>query len=397
MIVFRSPSFAWPDRWPWAFYLEALVTAPLALVCSLVRHHHTTAVPSSPRSETMWSRQDIEDSGDIYDRGRFYKVANVSEAVGNIYAGDEEEAQDLLLGRENRTRTRSASSGHGGAIAEESMDSRLVRALSIVGVGSAEKGNISIPETSVSPLHGGGGTGFEINSRNSGSVQRPHRELSSGVGEYDSGCGGQTAEGGGARARGDTVAKWYQTGRVRLLSEEDSFCDGEGEEVCETEMETKMGCIEHVPLRSAAINSNNNNNSNNPYGTSATNGSATVSDKGSLTMDILRIVNRPVLCLVVFGAAANAAVKVGLSTFGIGFIMDLELLKSETAAAAAFGGVICAGGFLGTLSGGILLDTVDPHGQLEEGKKLGVVLRQAFWLACGATGWLAVHSDLTCF
>lgn len=106
----------------------------------------------------------------------------------------------------------------------------------------------------------------------------------------------------------------------------------------------------------------------------------------AIVEDVLRVVDRPVFCLVVLGAAANAAVTAGMSTFGTGFVTSLELLSSETAAAATFGAVICAAGLLGTPAGGALIDAADPEGRLGDGKKLVVVLTQAAALMCAATG-----------
>lgn len=102
--------------------------------------------------------------------------------------------------------------------------------------------------------------------------------------------------------------------------------------------------------------------------------------------DVLSVVDRCVFCLVVLGAAATAAVTAGMSTFGTGFVISLELLSSETAAAATFGGVICAAGIMGTPAGGALIDAADPEGRLGDEKKLAVVLTQATALMCGATG-----------
>lgn len=106
----------------------------------------------------------------------------------------------------------------------------------------------------------------------------------------------------------------------------------------------------------------------------------------NLVGDLQQVLDRPIFALVVFGAAANAAVTAGMSTFGTGFITALELLHTETAAAATFGVIICAAGLVGTPAGGALIDAADPEGRLVDEKKLEVVMRQAMWLVCGATG-----------
>ena len=108
--------------------------------------------------------------------------------------------------------------------------------------------------------------------------------------------------------------------------------------------------------------------------------------EGVLVDDVLSVLDRCVFCLVVLGAAATVAVTAGMSTFGTGFVTSLELLSSETAAAATFGGVICAAGLAGTPAGGALIDAADPEGRMGNEKKLVVVLTQATALMCGATG-----------
>lgn len=108
--------------------------------------------------------------------------------------------------------------------------------------------------------------------------------------------------------------------------------------------------------------------------------------EGVMIDDVLSVLDRCVFCLVVLGAAATAAVTAGMSTFGTGFVTSLELLSSETAAAATFGGVICAAGLAGTPAGGALIDAADPEGRMGNEKKLVVVLTQATALMCGATG-----------
>lgn len=105
-----------------------------------------------------------------------------------------------------------------------------------------------------------------------------------------------------------------------------------------------------------------------------------------LARDVLKIADRCVFCLVVLGGSAVAAVSAGMSTFGTGFVTSLEFLSSETAAAATFGGVICAAGLAGTPAGGALIDSADPEGRLGDDEKLALVLRQASALMCGATG-----------
>lgn len=117
-----------------------------------------------------------------------------------------------------------------------------------------------------------------------------------------------------------------------------------------------------------------------------TTNNATARHHSNLVEDLLQVLDRPIFVLVVFGAAANAAVTAGMSTFGTGFITALELLHSETAAAATFGVVICAAGLVGTPAGGALIDSADPEGRLGDEKKLAVVMRQAMLLVCCATG-----------
>lgn len=107
---------------------------------------------------------------------------------------------------------------------------------------------------------------------------------------------------------------------------------------------------------------------------------------GVMVDDVLSVLDRCVFCLVVLGAAATVAVTAGMSTFGTGFVTSLELLSSETAAAATFGGVICAAGLAGTPAGGALIDAADPEGRMGNEEKLAVVLTQATALMCCATG-----------
>lgn len=102
--------------------------------------------------------------------------------------------------------------------------------------------------------------------------------------------------------------------------------------------------------------------------------------------DVLKVADRPVFCLVVLGAAATAAVTAGMSTFGTSFVTSLGFLSSESAAAATFGGVICAAGLAGTPAGGALIDAADPEGRLGDERKLAMVLTQATALMCVATG-----------
>lgn len=111
--------------------------------------------------------------------------------------------------------------------------------------------------------------------------------------------------------------------------------------------------------------------------------------EGVMVDDVLSVLDRSVFCLVVLGAAATAAVTAGMSTFGTGFVTSLELLSSETAAAATFGGVICAAGLTGTPAGGALIDAADPEGRMGNEQKLVVVLTQATALMCCATGTIA--------
>lgn len=102
--------------------------------------------------------------------------------------------------------------------------------------------------------------------------------------------------------------------------------------------------------------------------------------------DVREVADRPVFCCVVLGAAATAAVTAGMSTFGTSFVTSLEFLSSESAAAATFGGVICAAGLAGTPAGGALIDATDPEGRLGDERKLAMVLTQATALMCVATG-----------
>lgn len=108
--------------------------------------------------------------------------------------------------------------------------------------------------------------------------------------------------------------------------------------------------------------------------------------KGELLRDAHEVVDRPVFCLVVLGAAATTAVTAGMSTFGTGFVINLELLSSETGAAATFGGVICAAGLVGTPAGGAVIDAADPEGRLSDENKLVVVMKQAMLLMLAAAG-----------
>lgn len=115
--------------------------------------------------------------------------------------------------------------------------------------------------------------------------------------------------------------------------------------------------------------------------------------KGELLRDALEVVDRPVFCLVVLGAAATAAVTAGMSTFGTGFVTNLELLSSETGAAATFGGVICAAGLVGTPAGGAVIDAADPEGRLNDEDKLVVVMKQAMLIMLAAAGMVESNID----
>eukprot|EP00903_Cladosiphon_okamuranus_P014241 g13230.t1 len=349
--------------WPWAFYLEAILMAPLAFACALVPAESATAVPNAADygTSTAGRRTSTKEYGSQKPLG-----AGIGIGVGHGESDQSPEptvsvsASSLASSAASPTRANLRSGRRQlGLDLERWPDGRSARRIERDG----EESPLPLPSSASSLL---------------------------GV------WGGEEGRAEGAREDSETSMDWQKhtaefgngSGACLVMSPSRVvsrvFDEHEGEEEEEEEEEGRVGWAVGEPAV-AAIGSLNSGGpvvavSSSPFDERARDTAESV-----LVRDVLKIADRCVFCLVVLGGAATAAVSAGMSTFGTGFVTSLEFLSSETAAAATFGGVICLAGLAGTPAGGALIDAADPEGRLDDDKKLALVLRQATTLMCGAT------------
>ncbi|CAM9690009.1 unnamed protein product [Pylaiella littoralis] len=348
--------------WPWAFYIEALLMAPLALTCALVPHDNATTV------------ENASDYGTLPGSGSCVTVGNNTEPL----LGSKEYGSRTSLGMRQeeaaadpsslvvpvpsmssppqgklRSRRRRSDNGEpsGGGRGEgqrrgEGEDGLHSSSSSLSGLsrhgGGREEGAEEEPTTDRQKQHAS-----EVRSRGYLVMSPPPRGVVSSRGGSEQGWAGSVAP----AAAVSSVGSLNDGGESALPASPDLFDED---------------------LRAS----------------SAAPGGGGGGERSILVRDVLSVTDRCVFCLVVLGVAASAAVTSGMSTFGTGFVISLEFLSSETAAAATFGGVICAAGLAGTPAGGALIDSADPEGRLGDDEKLAMVLMQATALMCGATALL---------
>lgn len=347
--------------------------APLVLACSLVPHDNATAVPNSAQygtssvtipTSTSTDNVANRENSDLRVRRRLYKINSRIDALGDRDDGDKleegagtEEDYNFQSARNGKTQTGSVSSR------------------------STELEDVF--EDSRTPQSGGEGrdSSSENSSTDADCASRNRVKSSRSTANRPSGNTSRRREVDGARS--EDFSNWHERRDIGDL-EEDRIGVSRGEGLVN---EQDKGNVEReeddkrkVPPEPFPVESILENT----YSMAGSDGAAA---KGAqLTADLMQVIDRPVFCLVVLGAAASAAVTASMSTFGTGIVTSLELLKTETAAAATFGGIICAAGVLGTPAGGALIDSADPEGRLGDEKKLAIVLTQGFWLVTTSTG-----------
>lgn len=332
--------------------------APLALACSLVPHEYATTIPNSAHygtSSVAGLKPASNGNGKRNGGGGGRNLGIAQRRLGvSLDGGDGDELEEVRKG---------AGAGAGAEVEERNANDPGEEDT------SDESWSVEVDRTPGSsarptwPEHDGvGGVGDAGGI--GGSDKRGEIDFARSVGNGDE---WNEAAGGVSSREGTAGEGPYEKAHA-----------GPGEEVGLVEM--GGGVREERPRKQPPVESRD-------AAPRVTSGSWGQEVEGvHLTEDLWRVVNRPLFCLVVLGAAANAAVTAGMSTFGTGFVTSLELLKTETAAAATFGSVICAAGIVGTPAGGAFIDSADPEGRLSDGRKLSVVLRQGFWLVSGATG-----------
>lgn len=84
--------------------------------------------------------------------------------------------------------------------------------------------------------------------------------------------------------------------------------------------------------------------------------SAIVAHKPSIMEELWGVVRRPVWIWITVSTAAQAAVLIGISTFGAAFVMGLGFFNTETEASTVFGVVISIAGMIATPLGGVIVD-----------------------------------------
>lgn len=353
--------------WAWAFFFEALIMAPLALLCSLVPEDNATSVSNaadygaSPDQRPHTAQHEDMDSDRHLSSNDDGVKPPVLREEGRPPVLEMDVDSNISLRRSSgrrRSFRRSYSEGrHFSAAASEEDEEGLP--LSGIGggdgIGTAERGVVGVSRQ----RSGEGrlqrqlsGSWNPRGSRHPDSPPLLEAELSMDWQKYS------------ARAGGDArlACKPSMSGKTLEQQEEPSR---------NSPAVASLGSINSGPATLAVPREHE-------VGTGWR--------SSAIVRDVLEVTDRTVFCLVVWGAAATAAVTAGMSTFGTGFVISLELLTSETAAAATFGGVICAAGLLGTPAGGALIDAADPEGRMDDGRKLSIVLTQAAMLMCGATG-----------
>lgn len=350
--------------WPWAFYLEAMLMAPLALACAVIPPESATAVPNA------------SDYGTSLGRGAC--VAATTAASSKEYLGVDRKSLGAGL--------------RAGAGVEQGEGTR-----------SPELTAVSLPSlpssSAASPTRG------SLRSRRRQPDLEKHPSSTSSLLGLWGSEEGEAEEGVGVDAeaavdwRKHATAAEFGNGNGTCLVMSPSRVASrvfEGPEGQEEEEGGGVGWAVGQPAVASLGSLNSGgpvvtvSSTTSPFDERARDAAA----ESVLARDVLKIADRCVFCLVVLGGAATAAVSAGMSTFGTGFVTSLEFLSSETAAAATFGGVICVAGLAGTPAGGALIDASDPEGRLGDDKKLALVLRQAASLMCGATGELGAWRRL---
>lgn len=355
--------------WPWAFYLEAMLMAPLALACALVPLESATAIDNA------------SDYGTPAGRGSCVTASTMED--GNRKSG--EEGLGLGLGSGSGSGLR-LGLGVGVGVSHDEGDRSPRLAVPVPSLASSDAGPTR------GSLHSRSrqadvGKHQHPDGRSARLIERSGEGLSSSTSSPLDLLGNEEGRVEG-EAAGDVEVDWQKHTA--------EFDDGDGaclvmspsrvvSRVFEGMQEGDVGWAVGQPAV-AALGSLNSGGpivavSSTPFEERSRDTAESI-----LVRDVLKIADRCVFCLVVLGGAATAAVSAGMSTFGTGFVTSLEFLSSETAAAATFGGVICLAGLAGTPAGGALIDAADPEGRLGDDKKLALVLRQAATLMCGATG-----------
>lgn len=404
-------------RWPWAFYLEALIMAPLAIACGLVPRDQATFAPnsadygcdstspslgskppfarhnsSSPAELNSISYRTYEASGHDARHGGRRDACRDSddESCSTEPPSRSGEAPERRQGQGARPRPHVTRSGSGSKSAlgsggvsddsgfelEEAGDREVSAAGRAEGAGGTSERGTLLVDTNNSHASA---------TRDYGSSAESCRRNSNDDNVSSAGCddigGHECEEEEGDSEQGRGIARLKEPSSLGSLNSTDGGVAFDSTRVSRVEQRTtdpSQQCRRPDGNESDALISV----------ATATSGAIQHPD---LLGDLLGVLNRPIFVLVVFGAAANAAVTAGMSTFGTGFILALELLHSETAAAATFGAIICAAGLIGTPAGGGLIDSADVEGRLGDERKLAVVMHQALCLVSGATGkWSCV-------
>lgn len=89
---------------------------------------------------------------------------------------------------------------------------------------------------------------------------------------------------------------------------------------------------------------------------SASAASAIVAHKPTIAEELLGVIKRPVWIWITVATAAQAAVLIGISTFGAAFVMGLGFFDTETEASTVFGIIISIAGMIATPFGGVMVD-----------------------------------------
>lgn len=340
--------------------------APLALACSLVPHHDATAVPNSSHYGTSSAGASKPTNANAFDgssrmglrsNGRPFEPRGgadfsrdrengdeLEELGGGVTQGGDE--YEVLLGKSDGSRGADADPPESD---EEAGDASDDPPTADSGPGTSN-GPRKPGRSARRRINGDAGRGVPSNGNAAlvGSTGNPRRT---------------------ARARhrpGTRQAPGVYEGGLDEACSEAALSNGGRDDLHARGKSRETRAPPHRPPGSIAMEDE--------------------AGGACLTADFLRVVERPVFSLVILGAAANAAVTAGMSTFGTGFVTSLELLPTETAAAATFGSVICIAGIVGTPGGGALIDSADPEGRLSDAKKLKVVLLQGFCLVTASTG-----------
>lgn len=371
-------------RWEWAFYLEALAMAPLALACALVPHSNASCAPNS---SDYGAPSPASLATPTVDKSHGINGTNAMDGTGGGGEGGVDQHRPLLSGHrsseefnpvlfEDGREFQVEGEGRGDERDNEKEGAgfleavRRLRRQKSVGRGNGPRGRVGWERSRSSPSL----LGLEI-------ARLEEEDENGDMEAYASEVFKRQDVDAGASA---ATADWMVMSASSGVSNRDQGLT--------LEEEGSLGL-----LGTGALGSINSVEpgvlGDQPRVSGSSRGDGSPVDivsvrkrRGELLRDALEVVDRPVFCLVVLGAAATAAVTAGMSTFGTGFVTSLELLSSETGAAATFGGVICAAGLVGTPAGGAVIDAADPEGRLSDENKLIVVMKQAMLLMLAAAG-----------